>query len=89
MTFTDAVTIDTQRQALLAWLTERGSITRMEALKVLGILQLPARVFELRGMGWPIETHRYEEPKPDGSVGRYAKYVLPKPAPVGASGWRF
>ena len=64
----------THRQKLLAWLTERRSITPMEALRDLGIYRLGARVHELRQDGHRIETELLTVVGRDGERSHPARY---------------
>ena len=64
----------TQREAIIEYITEFGSITPIEAFADLGITKLATRISEMRkdGMKFKIETvkskNRY------GKVVHYAKY---------------
>lgn len=64
----------TQREAIINYITDFGSITPMEAFADLGITKLATRISEMRkdGMEFKIETvkskNRYGKPT------RYAKY---------------
>lgn len=64
----------TQREAIINYITEFGSITPMEAFADLGITKLATRISEMRkdGMQFKIETvkskNRY------GKVVHFAKY---------------
>ena len=66
----------TQREAILQYIQEFGSITPMEAFADLGITKLATRISEMRrdGMKFKIETvkrkNRY------GKTVHYAKYSL-------------
>lgn len=59
----------TQREAILSYITEFGSITPMEAFADLGITKLATRISEMRkdGMKFKIETVK--------SKNRYGKTV--------------
>lgn len=58
----------TQRDRILKWLMDYGTLTRVEAFAELGIIESPARISELRKMGHVISTtrehgkNRYGEP---------------------------
>lgn len=64
----------TQREAIIEYITEFGSITPMQAFADLGITKLATRISEMRkaGMDFKIETvsttNRY------GHTVQYAKY---------------
>ena len=68
----------TQRQLILKYIQDFGSITPMDAFFDLGITKLATRISEMRrdGMRFKIEsvksTNRY------GKTVRFAKYSLPK-----------
>jgi len=62
---------EAQRKGILKYLQERGKITPLEALNEFGCLRLSARIYELRQIGWDIETV-----KPDSGKKRYAVYLL-------------
>ena len=67
----------TQREAILQYIEDFGSITPMQAFADLGITKLATRISEMRkdGMEFRIETvhirNRY------GKAVSYAKYSLP------------
>lgn len=44
----------TQRDRVLEWLEERGTLTTREAVTELSIMSLPKRIEELRKAGYPI-----------------------------------
>lgn len=58
----------TQRERIVDYINEFGSITSLDAYKDLGITQLGARIFELKEEGYLFETecetgkNRYGEP---------------------------
>ena len=56
---------------------KRRPITPLEALELYGCFRLAARVSDLRGMGWPIETEMVQ-----GEEKRWAQYYLPKGAKI-------
>lgn len=66
----------TQKERIIKYLQDFGSITPLQALADLGIMRLGARIWDLKKDGWPIvkETkcseNRYGEPT------RYANYRL-------------
>lgn len=45
----------TQRDLVLDYIHEFGSITQLEALRDLGIMRLASRISELKQMGYPIK----------------------------------
>lgn len=61
----------TQNEMILLHLKQHGSITPLDALGAYGCFRLSGRIFELRSMGYDIET--VNETK-DGKT--YARYFL-------------
>lgn len=59
----------TQRDRILTYLEENGSITALDAVKELGILQLSARLVELEKRGY-----RFDK-KQESSLNRYGEKV--------------
>ena len=66
----------TQREQVLKYIQDFGSITPLDALKDLGIFRLGARVFELREQGYNVETDMIEVPNRYGGKTRIAKYTM-------------
>lgn len=62
---------EAQRNRILEYLQEHGSITPMDALRDIGCFRLSARIYDLKKLGWNIETTiiRYSDKK-------YALYTL-------------
>lgn len=58
-----------QRDRILTYLEENGSITALDAVKELGILQLSARLVELEKRGY-----RFDK-KQESSLNRYGEKV--------------
>ena len=65
-----------QKQKILMWLKEHGSITPMDALIEFGCMRLGARIWDLRHEGYPIEKVMEEHVNADGNITRYARYFL-------------
>ncbi len=70
----------TQKQDVLEHLLKHGSLTRIQAIYDLGIIELPARICELEKMGYQIPREDYSGIAKNGrrfhSV-RYLKPVVP------------
>lgn len=64
----------TQKERILKYLRDFGSITPLQALRDLGIMRLGARIWELIRDGWPIETDTECSPNRYGQNTRYALY---------------
>jgi len=64
----------TQKQRILKYLRDFGSITPLEALRDLGIMRLGARIWELIRDGWPIFADTECAPNRYGQTTRYARY---------------
>ena len=64
----------TQREEIIAYIKEFGSITPLEAFYELGITKLATRVSEMRrdGIVFKIETVKYKGKR--GKTVRYARY---------------
>lgn len=60
-----------QRERILGWMRNRGSISALEAMTELGCFRLAARIKELRDKGHHIETELEEH-----SGGSHARYKL-------------
>lgn len=58
----------TQRERLIRYMNDFGSISRAEAMQELGIANATARMSEIRRLGYPLRTrtrygkNRYNEP---------------------------
>ena len=50
----------TQNEAILKYLKNHVGLTQLQALDKLGVMRLPARISELREMGFDIVTLRKE-----------------------------
>ena len=66
----------TQREKVLRFLRDTGSITPMDALREFGIMRLAARIWELKKMGFSIEKVMEESQNRYGETVRYARYRL-------------
>lgn len=62
---------DTQCGKVLAYMREHGSISDLQAFTELRIRRLAARIYDLRQLGWQIES---EEEAHEG--GTHARYTL-------------
>ena len=67
---------ETQRQKVLRFLRDFGSITALDAIREFGIMRLAARIWELRKMGFSIEKVMEESLNRYGEKVRYARYKL-------------
>lgn len=65
-----------QRELILEYINENGSINPIEALEQLGCFRLATRVFELKQMGYPIKTKQHTYKNNKGQNKRYAVYYL-------------
>ena len=65
----------TQRSEVLRYLRENGSITSTEAFKLFGATRLAAIIFDLRKLGYKIETFLVEGTTRYGTAVQYAKYI--------------
>ena len=65
-----------QKEQILEYLDQKGSITQDEAKYYLGISRLASRVDELRKLGHPIITERVEGKNRFGVKCHWAKYSM-------------
>lgn len=66
----------TQTTAILEHLKKHGSITPYEALQEFGCLRLGARIWDLRDMGYEIDTVMETRKNSNGKAVTYARYRL-------------
>lgn len=67
-----------QKQMVLDYITEFGSITPIDAFRDLGITRLSAIVFRLKEEGHEIHTEREHGKNRYGQTTRYARYSFGK-----------
>ena len=72
----------TQKQAILKYINDFGSITPMEAFSELGITKLATRISEMRKEGMEFHIEQVDAKNKYGKAVRYAKYSFPKEAKV-------
>lgn len=66
----------TQEEMVLEYLKEFGSITSWKAIFEFGISRLSAKIYNLRKLGYNIETTNITKKNRYGSWVTFAKYVL-------------
>lgn len=66
----------TQRERVLMYLKEFGSITPLQALKEFGIMRLAARIWELRKRGYNISKTTGIAKNRFGEEVKFARYRL-------------
>ena len=66
----------TQKQRILAYINEFGSITPMEAFADLGITKLATRISEIDALGRPIHKEWENGKNRYGETIRYMRYSL-------------
>lgn len=64
----------TQREAIIEYITEFGSITPMEAFSDLGITKLATRISEMRKDGWTFKIETVKKKNRYGKPVYYCKY---------------
>jgi hypothetical protein len=64
----------TQREAILQYIEEFGSITPMQAFADLGITKLATRISEMRKDGWKFKIETVTVKNRYGNSVSYAKY---------------
>jgi len=67
--------MNTQQERVINHL-KRGPLTRLQGWSELGILEVPARISELRAQGWPIKTDMVGVENRFGEKVRIAKWSL-------------
>lgn len=67
----------TQRDLILKYIADFGSITPMDAFHDLGITKLATRISELRKDGWEFNIETIKGKNRYGKPTRYAKYSSP------------
>ena len=65
-----------QKQRVLAYMEEFGSITSLEAFRDLGITRLSAVIFDLRDAGYPIDSKTESSTNRFGDKTSYSRYSL-------------
>ena len=65
-----------QREKVLNYITQYGSITSYEAYLELGITQLATRISELKEQGYSFTDEWITKKNRDGTVVSYKKYML-------------
>lgn len=68
-----------QKQMVLDYMNEHGSITSMDAYRDLGITRLSAVVFDLRELGYKVKTTDERGRNRYGEATSYARYTLEEP----------
>ena len=64
----------TQKERILKYLDDFGSISPLEAMRDLGVMRLGARIWELIREGWPIVKETESAKNRYGQTTRYARY---------------
>jgi hypothetical protein len=62
-----------QKEQILDYLKQGGSLTPMDALKMFGCLRLGARIADIKGMGYLVHTEMVHDRR---TGKRYASYSL-------------
>lgn len=65
-----------QRDRVIQYLRDEGSITRAEAFTELGIVELPARICELERMGYAFKKTTVKKRNRYGDPIRFMRYEL-------------
>lgn len=64
------------KERVLAYMEEHGSISSMEAFKDLGVTRLSAVIFDLRADGYEIDAKREKTVNRYGDKVSFARYTL-------------
>ena len=68
--------VNSQTEMILRYLKDKGSITPYDALKEFGCLRLGARIWDLRDLGYQIDTVMETHTNKYGKKIAYARYRL-------------
>lgn len=66
----------TQKELILDYINEFGSITPLEAIRDLGVYRLASRISDLKKLGYPIATKLESVPNRRGKKSNIARYSL-------------
>ena len=66
----------TQRDRVIQYIKDFGSITSWEAYEQLGIMQLGTRIFELKKLGYRFKKERVYKDNRYGDKCHFDKYML-------------
>lgn len=72
----------TQERMILDYIFENGSITTLQAVRELGVLQSPARIWGLKQRGVNIQTRRKEVVDRYGKTKHIVEYFIPEGEPI-------
>ena len=67
-----------QREQVLDYMHEHGTITTMEAFSKLNITRLAESIRQLRELGYIIDSEKVRKVRADGSVVMYEKFYIAK-----------
>lgn len=65
-----------QVDMILSHLKEHGSITPLDAMQEYGCMRLGARIWEIRDLGYKVETKMESSKNRFGQMTCYARYIL-------------
>ena len=65
-----------QVERVLAYIKEFGAITTLDAFRDLGITRLSARIYEIKELGYQVETERITSKNRFNETVHYLKYSL-------------
>lgn len=68
--------ITTQKQKIIKYIRERGSITSWEAYRYLGVTQFATRVKELKEEGYLFKTEWESKENKEGKMVKFKRYSL-------------
>lgn len=66
----------TQKERVIGYIRDNGSLTRLEAVTELGIFELAARINELEKKGYSFKKERITFTTKSGNIGRCKRYTL-------------
>lgn len=65
-----------QKEQIIEYCQEHGSITPMEAVNNLGCMRLAARIAEIRRDGWKVAAYRVEGKNRNGRKVYFMRYSI-------------
>ena len=68
----------TQREQIVNYMKEYGSITRLESSLELFIFEMPARICELQKLGWVFKKTREKRTNANGITKSFTRYSIIK-----------
>lgn len=65
-----------QKELIVKYMRSHGSITRLDAVNDLYVFELPTRIYELKALGWIIDTKLESHTNKYGIRKTFARYSI-------------